>query len=103
MVCIEYARNSVYSVPMRLTILDEIDAFMAETGIGGFRFGMLAIKNGRLVERLRSGGRIWPETEERIRIFIKAEKDRRSRRSAERDGDSLDKSKVPAALSEAAE
>ncbi|TGE95971.1 hypothetical protein C9417_17835 [Rhizobium sp. SEMIA 4088] len=65
-------------------ILKEIDAFMAETGIGGFRFGMLAIRNGRLVERLRSGGRIWPETEERIRKFMVSEKERRALRASER-------------------
>jgi len=69
---------------MRTPILEEIDAFMAETGIGGFRFGMLAIKNGRLVERLRSGGRIWPDTEERVREFIIAEKERRALRASER-------------------
>ena len=67
---------------MRTPILEEIDAFMAETGIGGFRFGMLAIKNGRLVERLRYGGRIWPDTEERIRAFMIAEKERRALRSS---------------------
>jgi hypothetical protein len=86
-----------------MPILEEIDAFMAETDIGGFRFGMLAIKNGRLVERLRSGGRIWPETEERIRVFMKAEKERRSRRSAERGCGTHGKPMVPAMPSEAAE
>lgn len=69
---------------MRTPILVEIDAFMAETGIGGFRFGMLAIRNGRLVERLRSGGRIWPETEERIREFMVAERVRRALPASER-------------------
>lgn len=88
---------------MRSPILEEIDAFMAETGIGGFRFGILAIKNGRLVDRLRSGGRIWPETEERIRVFMKAEKERRLRRSAESDCGSRDETEVPAVLSEAGE
>lgn len=43
---------------------------MQEAGIGPHRFGILAIKNGRLVERLRSGGRVWPETEQKIRSFI---------------------------------
>lgn len=52
------------------SLLAEIDAFMAEFGIGEHRFGILACKNGRLVERLRAGRRIWPETEDHIREFM---------------------------------
>ncbi|WP_448777100.1 hypothetical protein [Agrobacterium sp. CG674] len=44
---------------------------MPEAGIGPHRFGILAVGNGRLVERLRSGGRVWPDTETRVRAFIK--------------------------------
>lgn len=55
---------------MSKNLLDEIEAFMAETGIGAFRFGIKAIRNGRLVERLRSGGRVWPETEKEIRLYM---------------------------------
>ncbi|UVC14736.1 hypothetical protein [Mesorhizobium onobrychidis] len=43
---------------------------MTETGLSAYRFGILAAKNGRLVERLRNGGRIWPETELEIRAFM---------------------------------
>lgn len=59
---------------MSTKLLEEIEAFMAETGTGAFRFGMKAIKNGRLVERLRSGGRVWPETEMEVRAYIRAER-----------------------------
>ena len=43
---------------------------MAETGIGVFRFGIKAIKNGKPVERLRSGGRVCPVAENEVRKFI---------------------------------
>lgn len=55
---------------MSVNLIDEIDKFLAEFGIGEHRFGFLAANNGRLVERLRAGGRVWPETEERIRNFM---------------------------------
>lgn len=51
-------------------LLPAIDRFLAAENIGEHRFGMLAANNGRLVERLRSGGRVWPETEDRIRSYI---------------------------------
>jgi hypothetical protein len=55
---------------MSVHLIQEIDAFLAEFGIGEHRFGILAAKNGRLVERLRSGGRVWPETEQQVREFM---------------------------------
>jgi len=57
-------------------LLTEIDKFLAETGMGEHRFGLLAANNGRLVERLRTPrqngqpSRVWPETEEQVRSFI---------------------------------
>lgn len=62
---------------MRTDLLSEIDAFLATESIGEHRFGILAANNGRLVERLRSGRRVWPDTEEKVRAFIK-ERRRRS-------------------------
>ena len=60
---------------MSTDLLHEIDAFLAERKIGDHRFGVLAINNGRLLERLRSGGRIWPETADKIRRFIELERE----------------------------
>jgi len=57
---------------MRKNLINEIDQFLSETGMGPHRFGMLAASNGRLVERLRAGRRIWPETEKQVRAFMKA-------------------------------
>jgi hypothetical protein len=63
---------------MSVQLIVEIDAFLAESRIGEHRFGYLAAKNGRLVERLRSGGRVWPETEERVRAFMEQRRNSRT-------------------------
>ena len=64
-------------------LLREVETFLAETGLGPHRFGILAIKNGRLVERLRDGRRVWPETEMAIRAYIRSERSLRARVAAE--------------------
>jgi len=52
--------------------------------MGEYRFGLLAAKNGRLIERMRASGRngrpgrVWPETEDKIRRFMAEERERRS-------------------------
>jgi hypothetical protein len=62
---------------MQADLLSEIDEFLAETGMGESRFGLLAARNSRLMERLRQGvtpkGKpvlVRPETERQIREFI---------------------------------
>lgn len=62
---------------MKNDLLSEIRQFMAEAGLGEHRFGILAVNNGRLVERLEDGRRLWPETEARVRAFIASERARR--------------------------
>lgn len=67
------------------TLLSEIEQFLIETGMGEYRFGIKAVRNGRLVERLRQGrtpekGKpVWvrPETEQQVRDFIASERARR--------------------------
>jgi hypothetical protein len=65
-------------------LLADIEKFLRETGMGEYRFGILAASNGRLLERLRTPrangkpARVWPETEMQIRSFMAA------RASAER-------------------
>lgn len=54
------------------TLLSEIDAFLAETGMGPSYFGKKAARNSEVVSRLREGRRIWPETEAEIRSFIRS-------------------------------
>lgn len=62
---------------MNRSLLQDIDVFLASEGMSEWYFGFRAVKNGRLVERLRDGGRIWPETEARIRIFMDEYRSRR--------------------------
>lgn len=64
---------------MQTDLLSEIDEFLSESGMGDARFGLLAARNSRLMERLRQGvtpkGKpvlIRPETERQIRQFIAA-------------------------------
>lgn len=66
----------------RSTLITEIDAFLSESGMSAYRFGFEAAKNGRLVERLRSGGRVWPETEMEVRAFIRSKRADLKRESA---------------------
>lgn len=68
---------------MKSILLADIESFLIETGMGEYRFGLLAANNGRLVERMKTPGRngrmgrVWPETEAKIRNFMAAERERR--------------------------
>ena len=55
---------------MQQNLLTEVREAMTLLGVEAHRFGILAANNGRLVDRLEKGGRLWPETEERVRSFI---------------------------------
>lgn len=55
-------------------ILTEIDAFLSDTGMGASYFGKKAVGNSEVVARLRAGGRIWPETRDKLRTFIHAKR-----------------------------
>ena len=57
---------------MQNKILPEIEQYLAETGMSAYRLGILSVRNGRIVERLRAGGRVWPETEQAVRQWINA-------------------------------
>ena len=54
------------------TLLQEIEAFLATQKMGASYFGKKAVGNSEVVPRLRDGGRIWPETEARLRSFMLA-------------------------------
>lgn len=53
-------------------LVQEIDVCLKATGMAESTFGRKAVNDGKLVPRLREGGRVWPETEQRIRNFIKS-------------------------------
>ena len=61
---------------MQNTFQSEIEGFLTETGMHPYRFGILAAKNGRLVERVRTGGRFLSDTEAKVREFMAAERKR---------------------------
>lgn len=55
---------------MQQNLLSEVRETMVLLGVEAHRFGILAANNGRLVDRLEKGGRLWPETEQKVRDFI---------------------------------
>lgn len=52
-------------------LIAEIDTFLSESGMGESYFGKAAVGNSELVKRLRNNGRVWPETENAVRAFIR--------------------------------
>lgn len=58
-------------------LLSEVEKFRDETGLSEHRVGILLSRNGRLIDRLRSEGRVWPETERKIRDALARERLRR--------------------------
>lgn len=54
-------------------LLKKIEAFKADTNLSDHRVGMLLANNGRLLPRLRAGGRVWPETVSEIEASLARE------------------------------
>jgi hypothetical protein len=52
------------------SILEDIEAFIAAKEISPTAFGDMASNDRHLVRQLRSGRRLWPETEAKIRKFM---------------------------------
>lgn len=55
-------------------LLDEIIKFCGRNQMAESTFGNKSVNDGKLVHRLKSGRRIWPETEEKIRGFMSSYK-----------------------------
>src|SRR5215475_13404978 len=51
-------------------LLEEISQFCRATGLAESTFGRAAINDGKLVSRLRNGGRITTDTLDRLRAFM---------------------------------
>ena len=51
-------------------LVDEIEAFLRESGMGEKTFGHKVQREWRLVDRLRAGGDVTTRTAEKIRTFI---------------------------------
>lgn len=58
-------------------LLAEIEAFLGRTGMGESYFGKVAASNSELVKRVRGGGRVWPETIDRLRSFMATREEER--------------------------
>jgi hypothetical protein len=52
------------------SILPEIEAFLTAHGLSASRFGELAVGDKNLVKQLRKGRRVWPETEQKLRLYM---------------------------------
>jgi hypothetical protein len=51
-------------------LLNKIEVFLTKQKMGASYFGKVSCGNSEVVARLRAGGRVWPETEIKIRAFI---------------------------------
>jgi len=56
----------------RTTLLSEIEAYRARTGVTETRFGRAVLNDGHFVRRLREGGNITLRTVERVRAYLRA-------------------------------
>lgn len=63
-------------------LLIEIETFLSETKMSSSYFGKKATGNSEVVKRLQKGGRVWPETEMKIRLFMAVEEQRKHRQVA---------------------
>jgi hypothetical protein len=52
-------------------LLQEIDRFVARTGVPESRLGMEAVGNPSFVTRLRRGKRIWLDTADKVRTYMR--------------------------------
>jgi len=60
------------------SLLTEIEAFLSATRLSASRFGFLAVKDKHFVHELRDGRRCWPETQNRVRLFMATYSDRKA-------------------------
>lgn len=67
---------------MSSDLLTDIRSFLAETGMGRSYFGKAACGNSELVARLEKGRRVWPETEVKVRVFMRQYMAENRRRAA---------------------
>lgn len=53
-------------------LISEIDEFLSKwPDLSVSTFGILAVNDGKFVPEIKAGRRIWPETEERVRSFMR--------------------------------
>ena len=74
MACIDMHALACILICMTHKLHLAITEFQRETGLSDHRIGILATGNGRLIERLARGGRVWPETEIRAWAFLQSDR-----------------------------
>ncbi|KKW92265.1 hypothetical protein YP76_10055 [Sphingobium chungbukense] len=50
---------------------EEIEVFLRLTGMKPTRFSISATRDRHFVRKVRKGRRVWPETAERVRAFMR--------------------------------
>ncbi len=61
------------------TLLKEVDRYLSKAKLSEATLGRKAVNDGKAIKRLRSGGRMWPETAQRLRQFMADNPDLRGR------------------------
>jgi hypothetical protein len=51
-------------------LLVEIEAFIATHRMSPSRFGTGAVNDQHLIKDMKNGRRLWPETEQKVRLFM---------------------------------
>jgi hypothetical protein len=57
-------------------LLTEIDSFLKDSGMSASYLGRVAVNDGKLVARLRSGGRVLEDKADAVRAFMREERER---------------------------
>jgi hypothetical protein len=52
------------------TLLSDIEAFLEAHQMAATKFGEAAMGDRHLVRQMRTGRRVWPETEAKLRAFM---------------------------------
>lgn len=53
------------------SILKEVDGYLADSRITETTLGKKAVNDGKAIPRLRAGKRMWPETIQKLRDFMR--------------------------------
>jgi hypothetical protein len=70
--------------PLFESFLQEIEAFLAESGMSATKFGARSVNDGKLLDRLRANGNVTTKTMCRVEQFIAAQ--RAAKAAAQRAG-----------------
>lgn len=56
---------------MQHHLLADIEAFLTRAAMSPTRLGQEALGDKHFVKQLRNGRRVWPETEQKVRAYIR--------------------------------